>query len=99
MNQRPSQELLTSQRLERARALSKAGDLVSAIQTVLISRRMSLTLSEILVLGLWQQGVRHFFVVFGYGSTEVGDVLRVYGHWNVENWRETTQDLRHEIGL
>jgi len=78
LNQHPSQELLTRQRMERARALSQADNLTSAIQTGLIPRQVNLTLSEALVLGLWQQGVRHFFAVFGHGSTEVGEVLRVY---------------------
>ena len=78
MNQRPPQDELTWQRTDRATALAQTHDLASAIEAGLISRQVSLTLSEALVLGLWQQGVRHFFVVFGHGSTEVGEVLRVY---------------------
>ncbi len=41
-------------------------------------RASDLTLSEALVLGLLRQGVRTFFTVFGHGSTEVGEVLRIY---------------------
>jgi 3D-(3,5/4)-trihydroxycyclohexane-1,2-dione acylhydrolase (decyclizing) len=37
-----------------------------------------LTLSEALVLGLLRQGVKSYFAVLGHGSTEVGEVLRVY---------------------
>jgi 3D-(3,5/4)-trihydroxycyclohexane-1,2-dione acylhydrolase (decyclizing) len=40
--------------------------------------RLDLTLSEALVLGLLRQGVKIFITVFGHGSTEVGEVLRVY---------------------
>jgi len=43
-----------------------------------LSSRIDLTLSEALVLGLLRQDVRTYFTVFGHGSTEVGEVLRVY---------------------
>ena len=33
-----------------------------------------------------------------YGSNELGG-MGVYGRWNVGNWCEKTQRLRHEIGL
>ncbi len=78
MNQRPPQDELTRQRTDRAVALAQTHNLASALQTGLIPRLVDLTLSEALVLGLWQQGVKHFFAVFGHGSTEVGEVLRIY---------------------
>jgi 3D-(3,5/4)-trihydroxycyclohexane-1,2-dione acylhydrolase (decyclizing) len=37
-----------------------------------------LTLSEALVLGLLKQGVTQFYAIFGHGSTDLGEVLRVY---------------------
>ncbi|NLX06670.1 MAG: thiamine pyrophosphate-binding protein, partial [Phycisphaerae bacterium] len=37
-----------------------------------------MTVSEALVLGLVRQNVRKFLSVFGHGSTEIGEVLRVY---------------------
>ncbi len=40
--------------------------------------KADLTLSEALVLGLLKQGVNVFYTVFGHGSTEVGEVLRIY---------------------
>ncbi|NJD59325.1 MAG: thiamine pyrophosphate-binding protein, partial [Anaerolineae bacterium] len=43
-----------------------------------LPNRLSLTLSEALVLGLLKQDVKVFFSVFGHGSTEVGEVLRTY---------------------
>ena len=78
MDQRPPQDELTRQRSERATVIAQTGDLTKAVEVGLIPRYVGLTLSEALVLGLWQQGVRHFFAVFGHGSTEVGEVLRVY---------------------
>ncbi|MDI9565822.1 MAG: thiamine pyrophosphate-dependent enzyme, partial [Chloroflexota bacterium] len=40
--------------------------------------RLSLTLSEALIIGLLRQGVRTYFTVLGHGSTEIGEVLRIY---------------------
>ena len=65
---RPPQDELTRQRRLHARALANGS----------LSARLDLTLSEALVLGLLRQGVRLFFSVFGHGSTELGEVLRVY---------------------
>jgi 3D-(3,5/4)-trihydroxycyclohexane-1,2-dione acylhydrolase (decyclizing) len=65
---RPSQDELTRQRVGHSAAFSKN----------VLPHRLDLTLSEALLLGLFRQGVRTFFTVFGHGSTEVGEVLRVY---------------------
>ncbi len=68
MEKKPSHEELIRQRAEHAAAF-RAGNL---------PRQLDLTLSEALVLGLLRQGVRTFLAVLGHGSTEVGEVLRVY---------------------
>ena len=73
-----SQEETLNQRIQRAEIISSAGDLRSARESGFLPRKASLTLSEALVLGLIDQGVRIFYAVFGHGSTEVGEVLRVY---------------------
>jgi 3D-(3,5/4)-trihydroxycyclohexane-1,2-dione acylhydrolase (decyclizing) len=39
---------------------------------------VELTLSEALVIGLLKQGVRRYFAIFGHGSTDLGEVLRIY---------------------
>jgi 3D-(3,5/4)-trihydroxycyclohexane-1,2-dione acylhydrolase (decyclizing) len=75
---RPSQADITRQRETRAATLAMTGSLASALKQGLIPHRLGLTLSEALVLGLLQQEVRTFFCVLGHGSTEVGEVLRVY---------------------
>ena len=63
---------LAQTRQERAQQIAVAGDLG------MLGRRIDTTVSEALVLGLWLQGVRTFFCVFGHGSTEIGEVLRIY---------------------
>ncbi|MBN1400909.1 MAG: thiamine pyrophosphate-binding protein [Anaerolineae bacterium] len=65
-------------RAERARAIAAAGGLEQALAEGSLPARIDTTLSEALVLGLLRQGVRVFLAVFGHGSTEVAEVLRVY---------------------
>ena len=66
---KPDHAELTRQRMEHAALLARGGSL---------PRTLGMTLSEALVLGLLQQNVKTYFTVFGHGSTEVGEVLRVY---------------------
>jgi 3D-(3,5/4)-trihydroxycyclohexane-1,2-dione acylhydrolase (decyclizing) len=66
------------QRKERARSVSNAGGLLAAMQSGTLPKKTTLTVSEAIVLGLIDQDVRTFYVVFGHGSTEVGEVLRIY---------------------
>ncbi len=68
MSLKPSPSQLAAQRAEHAAALRDGS----------LPRRLDLTLSEALVIGLLRQGVRTFFTVFGHGSTEIGEVLRIY---------------------
>ena len=65
---KPSNEELTRKRRQHAAAL--VGNALPAC--------LDLTLSEALVLGLLRQEVHIFFTVLGHGSTEVGEVLRLY---------------------
>jgi 3D-(3,5/4)-trihydroxycyclohexane-1,2-dione acylhydrolase (decyclizing) len=67
-SQRPSQNELTRQRVEHAASLARGR----------LPQHLDLTLSEALVIGLLRQGVKTFLTVFGHGSTEVGEVLRIY---------------------
>jgi 3D-(3,5/4)-trihydroxycyclohexane-1,2-dione acylhydrolase (decyclizing) len=66
---KPSHPELTRQREEHAAWLAQDKDLPP---------QLNLTLSEALVLGLLRQGVRTFLTVLGHGSTEIGEVLRIY---------------------
>lgn len=73
--------------------IARAGGLNEALTQGALSRRIDLTLSEAIVLGLLRQGVRKFLVVFGHGSTEIGEVLRIYQAVGLVQ----TFAVRHEI--
>jgi len=66
--ERPTTEQLSRQRAEHAQAFTH-GELPPTLD---------LTLSEALILGLLRQNVKTFFTVLGHGSTEIGEVLRIY---------------------
>lgn len=68
----------------RAAALHAAGgDPARAIAEGTLPARLRLGLSEALVLGLLRQGVRAWFAIFGHGSTDLGEVLRIYAEAGV----------------
>ncbi len=73
-----TQTMITQQRLARARAIARAGGVEAALAGGALPRRIDTTASEALVLGLLRQGVRNFLCVLGHGSTEIGEVLRLY---------------------
>lgn len=62
----------------RARAIREAGGFAEALASDRLPKLAAMTLSEALVLGLLKQGVRTYFAIFGHGSTDLGDVLRIY---------------------
>ena len=74
----PKAEQLIRLREARAKAIAGAGGIEAALNNGVLPSTVDLTVSEALVLGLLRQGVRRFVAVFGHGSTEVGEVLRVY---------------------
>lgn len=65
-------------RARRARAIAEAGSVGRALHNGSLPRYNDLTLSEAVILGLVRQGVRTFVGVLGHGSTEIGEVLRIY---------------------
>jgi len=78
----------------RARAIAKAGGLDRALAAGL-PNLVACTLSEALVLGLLKQGVRKYFAIFGHGSTDLGNVLRVYEEERVTR----TVNCRNEVEM
>ncbi len=70
--------IVRQQREAHARALAGSGSISEAVQMKKLPQYIDSSLSELIVLGLLRQGVRTFFTVFGHGSTELGEVLRVY---------------------
>ena len=69
---------LVEQRIVRTGAIVQAGGIEQAIACGALPKYVDVTLSEAVVLGLLRQGVRVFVGVFGHGSTEIAEVLRVY---------------------
>jgi len=79
---------------ERARAVAKAGGIEQALAKGL-PKLIECALSEALVLGLLKQGVRKYFAIFGHGSTDLGNVLRIYGEEGVTR----TINCRNEVEM
>lgn len=75
MNEKENPEQV---RRERARKIAAAGGVLEARQSGTLLQYIDTTVSEALILGLIQQNVKQFIVVFGHGSTEIGEVLRIY---------------------
>lgn len=79
----------------RARAIAKAGGLDKAISAGTVPRIVETSLSEGLVLGLLKQGVRKYLAIFGHGSTDLGEVLRIYEQEGVTR----TYNFRNEVAM
>ncbi len=78
----------------RATAIAKAGGLEQALAKEL-PKIAECSLSEALVLGLLKQGVRKYFAIFGHGSTDLGNVLRIYE----EEGATRTINCRNEVEM
>lgn len=79
----------------RARALAQAGGIEQALAQGALPKLVDCTLSEALVLGLMKQGVRKYFAIFGHGSTDLGNVLRIYE----EEGLTRTVNCRNEVEM
>ncbi|MEI6055955.1 MAG: thiamine pyrophosphate-dependent enzyme [Lentisphaerota bacterium] len=85
--------VLTKEREKRAKAIFAAGGIEKALEKKAIEQFADITLSEAIVLGFLRQNVKKFITTFGHGSTEVGEVLRVYEEAGLVN----TYGVRSEI--
>src|SRR5262247_1440249 len=85
----------TRQMRARARAIHDAGTIAAALANGAVNKLVDGTLAEALVLGLLKQGVRKYLAIFGHGSTELGDVLRVYE----EEGLTRTFNCRNEVAM
>ena len=72
------QQEVIQARLARAQAIAAAGGIEAALASGALPKRIDTTSSEVIVLGLLRQQVTKFLCVFGHGSTEMGEALRVY---------------------
>lgn len=65
-------------RAHRAQIIASSGGIEAALRTGALPKFIETTLSEAIVLGLLRQNVTHYLTVLGHGSTEIGEVLRIY---------------------
>jgi 3D-(3,5/4)-trihydroxycyclohexane-1,2-dione acylhydrolase (decyclizing) len=79
----------------RAAAIRAAGGLEAALAKGAIPKLVDTTLSEGLVLGLLKQGVAKYLAIFGHGSTDLGEVLRIYEEERVTR----TFNCRNEVAM
>lgn len=79
----------------RARVIAKAGGLAEALVSGALAKIIHTTLSEALLLGLLKQGVRKYLAIFGHGSTDLGEALRVYEEEGVTR----TYNCRNEVAM
>jgi 3D-(3,5/4)-trihydroxycyclohexane-1,2-dione acylhydrolase (decyclizing) len=79
----------------RASAVKAAGGLEQAVAQGSMPKLVDCSLSEALVLGLIKQGVRKYFAIFGHGSTDLGNVLRIYEEEGVTR----TVNCRNEVEM
>jgi 3D-(3,5/4)-trihydroxycyclohexane-1,2-dione acylhydrolase (decyclizing) len=87
--------LLTASIRQRARSICDAGGLEMALANGSLPKRIETTLSEAVVLGLLKQGVSTYFAIFGHGSTDLGEVLRIYTEEGVTR----TINCRNEVAM
>jgi 3D-(3,5/4)-trihydroxycyclohexane-1,2-dione acylhydrolase (decyclizing) len=95
MSAAPKEPDLTAAMRARARAIHAAGSIDAALAKGAIPRLVDATLSEGLVLGLLKQGVRKYLAIFGHGSTDLGEVLRIYEEEGVTR----TFNCRNEVAM
>src|SRR5689334_1746403 len=79
----------------RARAIRDAGSLRAALDSNILPKLNDVTLSEALVLGLLKQNVSKYLAIFGHGSTDLGNVLRIYEEEGVTR----TINCRNEVEM
>ncbi len=63
---------------ERASIIAREGNIEAALSSGALEKFQDVSLSEALILGLLRQGVRTYIGIFGHGSTDLGEALRVY---------------------
>lgn len=96
MGQIPKQHVARLIAMERrARTIAEAGGLEAALAGGTLPNPIDTTLAEGLVLGLLKQGVRKYLAVFGHGSTDLAEVLRVYEAAGLTR----TYNFRHETAM
>lgn len=81
--------------IARARAIAAAGSVDAAIAQGAIPEAIDCSVSEAVVIGLLKQGVRKYFAIFGHGSTDIAEVLRIYA----EAGAASVHAFRNEVAM
>lgn len=84
---------LAQERQKRAQDIAVAGGVEAAMDKGVLPHYVTITVSEGIILGLLRQNVRRFVVVLGHGSTELGEILRIYDQAGLVK----TYPVRNEI--
>lgn len=84
---------MIEQRRKRAKEIKAYGTVRKAIEAGSLEQFQDISLSEAVVLGLINQGVKTFIGIFGHGMTDVGEVLRIYE----EEEAVKTVNVRNEV--
>ncbi len=95
MTQNPTETERTAAMRRTARSIADAGSLAAALENGSLPALLDTTLSEALVLGLLRQGVSKYLAIFGHGSTDLGEVLRIYDEAGVTR----TFNCRNEVAM
>ncbi len=95
MSQAPTESGRTAAMRTRARAICAGGGIDAAVAGGTLPKLVDTTLSEGLVLGLLKQGVSKYLAIFGHGSTDLGEVLRIYEEEGVTR----TFNCRNEVAM
>lgn len=78
----------------RADLVAQLGGIDSKEKVNRFPESLTVSCSEAVLLGLLRQGVRKYLVIFGHGSTDLGEVLRIYesaGAIEVFNFRNEVE--------
>ena len=79
-------------RENRARTLAAHKTIAAAVRSGEMAQYQDISVSEAVVLGLYNQGVTKYVGIFGHGTTDLAEVLRVYGRFGLAK----TTNVRHE---
>ncbi|MCH2126040.1 MAG: thiamine pyrophosphate-dependent enzyme [Pirellulaceae bacterium] len=85
-------EWITQGRIERAQAIAQHGTIRAAVEAGTVGQFADITMNEALLLGLHSQGVRKYVGIFGHGSTDLGEILRIYEAAGIQTFA-----VHHEV--
>lgn len=81
-----------TERETRAKLIAEHGSIEKAVKANAMSQFQNISLSEAIVLGLFNQDVKKYVSVFGHGTTDIAEVLRVYEKYGLVK----VFNVRHE---